>query len=156
TGPQPPVLLDVRWRLGGPPGISEYRAGHLPGAVYVDLDRDLAAEPGRGGRHPLPTAAAFQATMRRPGVTQAGPVGGYGEADAGGAARCWWLLGYFGPPRAAVLDGGYRGWVAAGGQVASGDGPPPGGGGFTARPGQLPLLDAAAAAALARDGVLLD
>ncbi len=52
-----PVLLDVRWRLGGPPGIDSYRQGHLPGAVFADLDRDLAGPPGPAGRHPLPDAA---------------------------------------------------------------------------------------------------
>jgi len=49
-----PVLLDIRWRLGGPPGLDSYRKGHLPGAVFVDLDRDLAAPSGPAGRHPLP------------------------------------------------------------------------------------------------------
>ncbi|HEY1319677.1 MAG TPA: sulfurtransferase [Streptosporangiaceae bacterium] len=155
-GPRPPVLLDVRWKLGGPPGISEFRAGHLPGAVFVDLDRDLAGKPGSGGRHPLPTAQAFTRAMRRAGVRQAGQVVVYDEADATTAARCWWLLRYFGHPAAAVLDGGYRGWAAAGGAVMTGDSPAPGGSDFTARPGHVPALDAPAAAALARDGVLLD
>ena len=58
------VLLDVRWRLGGPPGIDSYRQGHLPGAVFADLDRDLSGPPGPGGRHPLPDPAAFQDAMR--------------------------------------------------------------------------------------------
>src|SRR5580700_985398 len=60
---RPPVLLDVRWRLAGPPGIDSYRQGHLPGAVFADLDRDLAAPPGPAGRHPLPEPAVFQAAM---------------------------------------------------------------------------------------------
>ena len=67
---EPPVLLDVRWRLAGspgPPGIAAYRAGHLPGAVFIDLDRDLSGAPGAGGRHPLPEAAAFQLAMLRVG-----------------------------------------------------------------------------------------
>jgi thiosulfate/3-mercaptopyruvate sulfurtransferase len=156
AGPHPPVLLDVRWKLAGAPGISEYRAGHLPGAVFVDLDRDLAGRPGRGGRHPMPDAGSFQAAMRRAGVTSDGPVVVYDEADATAAARGWWLLRYFGHDRTAVLDGGYRGWAAAGGAVETGGGPAPASGDFTARPGHAPLLDAAAAAALARDGVLLD
>ena len=61
AGPRPPVLFDVRWRLTGPPGIDSYRAGHLPGARFVDLDRELAGPPGAGGRHPLPGAGPFQA-----------------------------------------------------------------------------------------------
>jgi thiosulfate/3-mercaptopyruvate sulfurtransferase len=156
AGPRPPVLLDVRWKLGGPPGISEFRAGHLPGAFFVDLDRDLASEPGSGGRHPLPATGPFQAAMRRAGVCDTGPVVVYDEAGAMAAARCWWLLRYFGHPQAAVLDGGYRGWAAAGGAVETGDARAPASGDFTARPGGAPLLDAAAAARLARGGVLLD
>src|SRR2546430_4573141 len=71
---EPPVLLDVRWRLAGPPGIDSYRQGHLPGAVFVDLDPDLAAPPRPPGRHPLPEPAAFQAAMRAPRVSRDPPV----------------------------------------------------------------------------------
>ena len=67
AGGEPPVLIDVRWRLGGPPGIDSYRAGHLPGAVYLDLDGQLAGTPGEGGRHPLPETADFEAAMRERG-----------------------------------------------------------------------------------------
>ena len=160
AGPQPPVLLDVRWRLTGPPGIDRYRAGHLPGARFVDLDRDLAARPGPGGRHPLPAAGQFQDAMRRAGVRDDWPVVVYDEADSTAAARAWWLLRYFGHRQVQVLDGGYQAWLAAGQPVRTGPSPagPPGGaaGTFTARPGQLALLDAAGAAAAARDSVLLD
>jgi thiosulfate/3-mercaptopyruvate sulfurtransferase len=156
AGPAPPVLLDVRWRLGGPPGLDAYRAGHLPGAVFLDLDADLAAEPGPAGRHPLPEPASFQAAMRRAGVSDERPVVVYDDVDATVAARAWWLLRYFGHGACRVLDGGFRAWTAAGGQVATGDGPVPAPGNFTARPGHMPLLDADAAAGLARRGVLLD
>jgi thiosulfate/3-mercaptopyruvate sulfurtransferase len=168
-----PTLLDVRWRLAGPPGIDAYQAGHVPGAVFVDLDRDLAGPPGsphgRGGRHPLPSAAAFQAAMRRAGVSDGRLVVAYDDADSTAAARAWWLLRYFGHPRVRVLDGGYRAWTAAGQRsaislpatVTDGARPaapaapvPPGD--FTARPGHLPLLDAVGAAALTRTGLLLD
>jgi thiosulfate/3-mercaptopyruvate sulfurtransferase len=154
--PVPPVLLDVRWRLGGPPGIESYRAGHLPGAVFADLDADLAAEPGPAGRHPLPGPAAFQAAMRRARVSDGRPVVVYDDADATAAARAWWLLRYFGHGDCRVLDGGFRAWRAAGGQVATGDGAAPAAGDFTARPGHMPVLDAGGAASLARCGVLLD
>ncbi|WP_103565863.1 sulfurtransferase [Actinomadura rubteroloni] len=150
-----PVLLDVRWNLAGPPGIEAYRRGHLPGAVFVDLDRDVAAEPGAGGRHPLPSADAFQEAMRRAGVSAAQPVVVYDEADASAAARLWWTLRYYGHPDVRVLDGGFRAWTGAGRPVET-DEPDPPRGDFTARPGGLPVLDAAGAAALARDGVLLD
>jgi len=156
AGPTPPVLLDVRWRLGGPAGAEAYRAGHLPRAVFVDMESDLAAAPGPAGRHPLPPPAGFEAAMRRAGVCTGSPVVVYDEADATAAARAWWLLRYFGHRNCRVLDGGFRAWVAAGGQVVSGGGPAPRGGDFTARPGQMPVLDADAAAGLARRGALLD
>jgi len=152
-----PALLDVRWRLGGPPGIDLYLAGHIPGAVFTDLDHDLAAPPGRGGRHPLPAVAHFQAAMRRAGVSDDSPVVVYDDADSTAAARAWWLLRYFGHRSVRVLDGGYRAWVAAGHPVEAGAppiGPEPGD--FTASPGHLELLDAAGAAALSRAGLLLD
>src|SRR5436190_6274979 len=156
AGATPPVLLDVRWRLGGPPGIEAYRAGHLPRSVFVDLDADLAAEPGPAGRHPLPPAGRFQEAMRRAGVSTGSTVVVYDEVDATSAARAWWLLRYFGHRDCHVLDGGFRAWRAAGGQVATGDCAAPGGGDFTARPGHMPVLDADAAVGLARRGLLLD
>src|ERR1700722_8889353 len=83
----PPAVLDVRWRLGGPPGLGSYLAGHIPGAVFADLDRDLAGAPGGpGGRHPLPGAGAFQAAMRRAGGSPGRPGGGRESARAGR----WW------------------------------------------------------------------
>jgi thiosulfate/3-mercaptopyruvate sulfurtransferase len=158
-----PALLDVRWRLSagppGPSGLDSYRAGHLPGAVFVDLDRDLAAPPGKGGRHPLPAAGEFQAAMRRAGVSDGAPVVVYDEADSTAAARAWWLLRYFGHPDVRVLDGGFRAWAESGLPVevpAAGRACGPPRGDFTARPGRLPLLDAEAAAGLARSGLLLD
>ena len=156
ASPFPPSLLDVRWRLGGPPGLDSYRAGHLPGAIFVDLDTDLAAEPGPAGRHPLPEPAAFQAAMRRAGVSDDRSVVVYDDGDATVAARAWWLLRYFGHGACRVLDGGFRAWTAAGGQVATGDGAAPAPGEFTARPGHMPVLDADGAAGLARRGALLD
>jgi thiosulfate/3-mercaptopyruvate sulfurtransferase len=171
-GDSPPVLLDVRWRLGGPPGIDSYQDGHLPGAVYVDLDRDLAGPPGAGGRHPLPAAADFQAAMRRAGVRADSAVVAYDDGDSTVAARAWWTLRYFGHEQVRVLDGGFRAWVAAGLPVTkeppyardspgaerplARTGPSAGIPGFTASPGHMPVLDAAGAADLARSGILLD
>jgi thiosulfate/3-mercaptopyruvate sulfurtransferase len=153
--PRPPVLLDVRWRLGGPPGLEEYRQGHLPGACFLDLDRDLADPPGPGGRHPLPAAPRFQATMRRAGVRADTGVVVYDGADSTTAARAWWLLRYFGHPDVRVLDGGYQAWVRAGAPSTT-EVPAPRPGDFSARPGRLPALDADGAAALASSGLLLD
>lgn len=155
AGNPAPVVLDARWRLAGPPGIDSYRSGHLPGAVFADLDRDLAGPPGSGGRHPLPDPAAFQAAMRAAGVSRDRPVVLYDDGDAMAAARGWWMLRYFGHPDVRVLDGGYRAWTAAGLPVTA-DEPAPAPGDFTAEPGHLPVLDAAAAQATARSGLLLD
>ena len=149
------VILDVRWRLQGPSGLADYEASHIPGAVFVDLDRDLAAEPGERGRHPLPHAADFEQAMRRCGVSNDVPVVCYDIADATSAARAWWLLRYFGHLDVRVLDGGYAAWIESGAPTsrrcrdASGRGLP-------ASPGGMALVDADQALAVARDGVLLD
>jgi thiosulfate/3-mercaptopyruvate sulfurtransferase len=155
TGPSLPVVLDVRWRLGGPPGIGSYREGHLPGAVFIDLDRDLSGPAGPGGRHPLPETERFQAAMRAAGVSHGRPVVVYDDGDSLPAARAWWMLRYYGHEDVRVLDGGYRAWLAAGLAVTTAE-QAQAPGDFTARPGQLPVLDASAAAELARTGLLLD
>jgi thiosulfate/3-mercaptopyruvate sulfurtransferase len=154
SGPGP-VVLDVRWYLGGPPGIDSYRRGHIPTAVFTDLDRVLAGPPGPGGRHPLPEPAAFQAAMRAAGVRQDRAVVVYDDGDSTIAARGWWTLRYFGHQNVRVLDGGYRAWVSAGlAETQAEPGPAPGD--FSARPGHMPVLDAAGAQATALTGRLLD
>jgi thiosulfate/3-mercaptopyruvate sulfurtransferase len=155
AGPGAPTVLDCRWTLAGGADRDGYGDGHLPGAVFVDLDRDLAAPPGAGGRHPLPAPEAFQAAMRRAGVRDDRPVVAYDQGEPGGAARAWWLLGWFGHPDARVLDGGLGAWVAAGLPLTA-EAADPDPGDFTARPGGRSLLDAAGAARLAVAGVLLD
>ncbi|MFJ7241014.1 sulfurtransferase [Streptomyces olivaceus] len=160
AGPTPPVLLDVRWQLsaakaaGGPPfdGRAEHAAGHLPGAAYVDLDRELAAAPGAGGRHPLPDVEEFGAAMRRAGVSSGRPVVVYDGGQGWAAARAWWLLRWTGHPNVRVLDGGLPSWEGP----LSTDVPAPAEGDFEPVPGESGLLDADGAAALARSGVLLD
>ncbi|WP_435191593.1 sulfurtransferase [Streptomyces sp. bgisy126] len=152
AGVRPPVLLDVRWALGGPPGRPAYEAGHLPGAVYVDLDTELAGPPGSGGRHPLPDPEAFGAAMRRAGVSADRPVVAYDGGSGWGAARAWWLLRWAGHPDVRVLDGGLAAWT---GELTE-KVPSPEPGDFRARPGALGLLDADGAAAFARSGLLLD
>jgi thiosulfate/3-mercaptopyruvate sulfurtransferase len=155
AGPGAPTVLDCRWTLAGGADRDGYGKGHLPGAVFVDLDRELAAPPGAGGRHPLPAPEAFQAAMRRAGVRHDRPVVAYDQGEPGGAARAWWLLGWFGHPDARVLDGGLGAWVAAGLPLTA-EAADPDPGDFTARPGGRSLLDAAGAARLAVAGVLLD
>jgi thiosulfate/3-mercaptopyruvate sulfurtransferase len=151
-----PVLLDVRWSLAGPPSIESYRCGHLPGAVFVDLDRDLAGTPGAAGRHPLPHPDDAQAAFRRLGVRADSPVVVYDDGDASVAGRAWWLLRWSGHDDVRVLDGGYAAWLAAGQPVAIGNPPAVTPGDVVVRPGGMPVADADEAAALARAGVLLD
>jgi thiosulfate/3-mercaptopyruvate sulfurtransferase len=126
-------VVDCRWRLGQPgQGERDWEAGHIPGAAFLDLDRDLSAEPGEGGRHPLPAAEHFQAAARRAGISADSRVVTYDEAADGGAARLWWLLRHFGHDAVAVLDGGLAAWRAAGGPLRAGREQIPSGD-FTAR-----------------------
>ncbi|MEV0394036.1 sulfurtransferase [Polymorphospora rubra] len=153
---RPPVVLDVRWRLAGPPGRDDYAAGHLPGAVFVDLDTDLCGPPGAGGRHPLPDPAALTRVLRAAGVDARRPVVVYDGGEGQAAARAWWTLRWAGHDDVRVLDGGFAAWVAAGEPVTTAV-PTPAPGDFAARPGGLPVLDAAEAARLgAGEGVLVD
>jgi thiosulfate/3-mercaptopyruvate sulfurtransferase len=154
-GPEPPIVMDVRWSLIGPPGRAEYHDSHVPGAVFLDVDTDLAGPPGSGGRHPLPDPAVLQATLRAAGVCATIPIVAYDATDGSVAARLWWLLRWAGHSAVAVLDGGIAAWRAAGLPVTS-DVPTPQVGTITVRPEAMPVLDAAQAAKLARHGVLLD
>src|SRR5699024_1738655 len=150
-----PVVLDVRWRLVGPPGLDSYREGHLPGAVFLDTDSELAGRPGGGGRHPLPDPGAWQETLQAAGVNESDTVVVYDDADGSVAARAWWLLRWAGHEAVAVLDGGFAAWQA-GGHPISADAVVPPRGDIEVRAGSMPVLDAAGAAGLARDGLLLD
>ena len=149
------TLLDVRWKLGGPPGHEEYLRGHVPGASYVDLETDLADPAGERGRHPLPDARRFEAAMRRCGVSDDRPVVVYDDVFGTAATRAWWLLRYHGHRDVRLLNGGYAWWVRDGGPVEQGE-PEQAQGDFTADPGHMPVLDTDGAAWVARDGVLVD
>jgi thiosulfate/3-mercaptopyruvate sulfurtransferase len=155
AAPDPPTLIDVRWRLGGPPGRSDHLAGHIPGAAFVDLDAQLCGPPGRAGRHPLPDPAELQAVLRRAGVRTGHPVIVYDGGESQAAARAWWTLRWVGHDDVRVLDGGFAAWVAAGQPTESGE-VTPAAGDIVVRPGQLPVLDADGAAEMARTGSLLD
>lgn len=135
------TVLDVRYRMGGPHGPEEYDAGHVPGAVYVDLGRELAAPPGEGGRHPLPPTDVFEEAMRRAGVSDDRPVVVYDDWSGHAAGRAWWLLRFHGHPDVRVLDGAWPAWRDGGGEVSTEE-PTPARGDFTARPGQMPVVDA--------------
>jgi thiosulfate/3-mercaptopyruvate sulfurtransferase len=155
AGSRPPVLIDVSYNLAGPPGREAYDAGHLPGAHFVDLDTSLAAPPGAGGRHPLPSATTVSGALRRCGVSADTPVVVYDQATSLAAARAWWVFRYFGLRDVRVLDGGFAAWQANGGAVTTTE-PADGAGDFTAEPGGMPMLTADDAAALPGRGVLLD
>jgi thiosulfate/3-mercaptopyruvate sulfurtransferase len=115
-------VVDCRYRLGEP-GAGEllWREGHIPGAAFLDLDRDLAGPPGELGRHPLPDPEAFEAAAGRAGIGRDTLVVAYDEAAEGGAARLWWLLRHFGHDSVTVLDGALRGWREAGGELRPGE-----------------------------------
>jgi len=109
------VLCDVRWYLKGKVGRDEYQRGHIPGAQFVDLERELSAhDRGGPGRHPLPSAAQMAEVLSRLGVTRDSIVVGYDDAGGSIAARLWWLLDYFGLGNGRVLDGGITAWIAEG------------------------------------------
>ncbi|MBC7290515.1 MAG: sulfurtransferase [Actinotalea sp.] len=153
-GAAPPLLLDVRWTLAGSDRAG-YVAGHLPGAVFLDLDHELASPPGDGGRHPLPSEDALVATLRRIGVGPDREVVAYDGGVAAAAARAWWVLRWAGHERVRVLDGGLPAWVAAGGALEEGDVAPDPAPDGVVRPGGLRVLDADDVLA-GQAGVLLD
>lgn len=156
AGERPPVVLDVRWALGVSDGREQHRAGHVPGAVYVDLETELAAPPSAAaGRHPLPDPADLQAAARRWGVRADRPVVVYDAVGGTSAARAWWLLRWAGHGDVRILDGGLAAWQAAGHALDAGDvrREP---GDVVVTPGGMPVVDADGAAELAASGVLLD
>ncbi len=114
-------LCDIRWDLTNP-GIarSAYEKGHIPGAVFVDLDRDLASAPGLRGRHPLPDIADFAETLGRLRIGPESDVVVYDDVAGRYAARLWWMLLSIGHDRVRLLDGGYQAWREAGHDIAAG------------------------------------
>ncbi|MGV9713136.1 sulfurtransferase [Gordonia sp. NPDC003424] len=137
----PPVVLDVRWRLGDNRGHERYREGHIPGAVYVDLDTELAAAPSaERGRHPLPDAALLQASASRWGIDDTSRVVVYDDIGNLASARAWWLLRWAGLVDVTLLDGGLGAWQSAGFRLSRGD-TTPRTGSVTLRPGALPVAE---------------
>jgi thiosulfate/3-mercaptopyruvate sulfurtransferase len=115
-------IVDCRWVLGKPgAGAAAYAAGHLPGAIHLDLDADLADLRGYGapGRHPLPSPAAFEARLAAAGIGDDHLVVAYDDVGGWVAARLWWMLETLGHDEVAVLDGGIEAWVAADGPLST-------------------------------------
>ncbi|HSL10902.1 MAG TPA: sulfurtransferase [Actinomycetota bacterium] len=154
------VVADVRWSVDGgtPAAEAAFADGHIPGAVFVDVDRDLAAAPfvDGPGRHPLPTPETFAATMRAIGIGDDTVVVAYDDGGGSLAARLWWMLDATGHP-AAILNGGLPAWAR---EHPLQVGPPPLAerATFTARPWPAERLADAGdvAAALDADGVVVD
>ena len=111
-------FVDCRWELANPEaGRALYLAGHVPGAAFLDVERDLSAPPVAGGaRHPLPSAEDFAAAAGRAGIGRGVFVVAYGSG--GGPERLWWLLRHFGHEAVAVLHAGIDAWL---GPLAAGD-----------------------------------
>lgn len=103
------AVVDLRWAMDGGPKLDAYLEGHLPGAVFADLDADLSDPPGERGRHPLPSAEHFAQTRSKLGLGSK-PVVIYDDQSGAQAARLWWMLDAVGHP-AAVLDGGMQAWT---------------------------------------------
>ncbi len=156
-GPEAVKLLDIRWTaLGAQHGHGDYLRGHLPGAVYVSMDGQLARHDGpRQGRHPLPDPDRFGDTVRMLGINDGDTVVVYDDARGTSAARAWWLLRHAGLDRAYLLDGGLGAWRAAGLPLQAGEVLPRPGNVRTDW-GRMPVLDMDAAAGLPEHGVLLD
>lgn len=148
-----PRILDIRWALGDPHGREHYLTGHIPGAVYVDLDTELAAEASAAeGRHPLPDITSLQESARRWGIRQGEPVVVYDDNGGTAAARAWWLLRWGGLTDVRILDGAWRSWT---GEASTMD-ERPDPGDVTLSAGALPTLTVDEAAKLPTHGVLLD
>lgn len=133
-------LADVRWYVGeAGRNRAEYDAGHIPGAVYLDIDSDLTC-PGGPGRHPLPDPESFAALMGARGFGDDHVVVAYDDAGGTYAARLWWMLRWIGHPGARLLDGGLQAWAAAGLPISREEPRPPPAV-MTVRPGPARLIE---------------
>lgn len=150
-------LLDVRWTLARPDGRADYAAGHIPGAVYVDLDTELSQHLGpRHGRHPLPEPLQLQDAARRWGVRKQDAVVVYDGWGNLASARAWWLLRFHGFDEVRLLDGALPAWQSAGSPLETGDVHPEPGDVVLER-GGMPVLELAQVAPyVAAGGALLD
>lgn len=154
--PEPPVLIDIRFRLGGTDGRDEYLQGHIPGAVFVDLPTELAGkQSGFSGRRPLPEIGDLERNARLWGINERASVVVYDNNRGQQASRAWWLLRWAGIQNVRLLDGGFEAWQAEGFIVTT-DTSRPAPGNVSLKAGHLPVLDADQAADFPRDGVLFD
>jgi thiosulfate/3-mercaptopyruvate sulfurtransferase len=139
-----PAVIDTRFDLADTAaGEQSWRVGHLPGSLYLHLDRDLAgAKTGRNGRHPLPERSAFAATLGRCGITPSTQVVALDGQGGMYAARLWWMLRWMGHDAVAVLDGGVSAWTRAGGMLVGDIATPAAAAPYPERPSLVATLDA--------------
>ncbi|CAM3117058.1 thiosulfate/3-mercaptopyruvate sulfurtransferase [Williamsia muralis] len=161
AGDAPVTVLDVRWRLDRPDGRGDYETGHIPGAVYVDLETELSDHSVTGrGRHPLPSGDDLQKAARRWGLRDGVPVVVYDDWNRAGSARAWWVLSAAGITGVRILDGGLSAWVAAGEELSKGAESPAAGDVTLAHTdlysGALATLTADEVATFTDSGVLVD
>lgn len=161
AGDAPVTVLDVRWRLDRPDGRDDYETGHIPGAVYVDLETELSDHSVTGrGRHPLPSGNVLQTAARRWGLRDDVPVVVYDDWNRAGSARAWWVLSAAGITGVRILDGGLSAWVAAGEELSKGAESPAAGDVTLAHTdlysGALATLTADEVATFTDSGVLVD
>jgi thiosulfate/3-mercaptopyruvate sulfurtransferase len=152
------LVVDCRFELGNPEaGRAAWQAGHIPGAIHADLERDLSAPvTAATGRHPLPPVAEIARTFARFGIEERTQVVCYDAGNGAYASRLWWMLRYLGHDVVALLDGGFSAWIAEGRPVSTAPPPRPAAQ-YTARPRPQMLVDAAGVAvALARGERLVD
>ena len=156
AGDKPPVLLDIRFRTDEHDRHFSYLAGHIPGAIYVDLQRELAGTPGgiRGNR-PLPEIADLQAAARRWGLRNDSRVVVYDDDTGLQAGRAWWVLKWSGLACVRLLDGGFDAWMDAGMPVSV-DIPEPSPGNVVLTAGHMPCFGVDEVPAYIRSGLLLD
>jgi thiosulfate/3-mercaptopyruvate sulfurtransferase len=116
------IVCDIRWRLTEPDaGRALFLEAHIPGAVFVDLDKDLSGSPGERGRHPLPSADSFRKSLGRLGIAPDSHVVVYDDVSGMVAARMWWMLRAIGHTDVQLLDGGFSAWIGEGGATSSGE-----------------------------------
>lgn len=153
-------IFDCRFHLSDPQaGERAYMAGHIPGAHYLHLDRDLAGpRTASSGRHPLPEPNGLVTKLRAAGVSNSSQVIAYDATTSEFAARLWWLLRWLGHPQVAVLDGGWNQWFKQGRSVSRGAPAAATPGDFHAKPDDSLWLSSAAVWELSRTntGCLLD
>ena len=147
------IVADCRFKLDDVDwGEREYAAAHIPGAVYVHLDRDLSApKTGTNGRHPLPDAATMAATFSRLGISSGSQVVAYDQDNGMYASRLWWMLRYMGHDAVAVLDGGFAKWRSEGRETRAGvESRPPAS--FSGKPRGEMIVDAPTVASVSAAG----